>query len=218
MSPKSRILLLDDDQAVLNSLSTQLAQAGRYEVVALRDSTQAFATLAASAFDLVLLDMDMPVVTGMEVLRHLKAHLPGLEAVVITGVGDVQLAVESMKLGAYDYLCKPVEAERLVNCLDRALERSRMREELLRLREQVGAQGQRFQDAFSDFVTQDKNVRRILGEVERIALSNNNVLIWGESGTPPPAPVAVKPPAPAVPETVVQPKVAPSPLPNPVVY
>jgi DNA-binding NtrC family response regulator len=179
----NRILILDDDQAILNSLRVQLTQTRRFEVETLSDSTRAFEVLAKGAFDLLLLDMDMPVMTGSDVLRHVRAHQPGLEVVVITGVDDVELAVESMKQGAYDYLCKPVDAERLVTCLERALERSRMREELRQLREKVGQQGVRFQEAFKSFVTQDKDLKRTLTEVERIALSNNNVLICGESGT-----------------------------------
>jgi DNA-binding NtrC family response regulator len=179
----SRILILDDDKAVLNCFFVLLTQAQRFVVEVLSDSTRAFETLAGGNFDLVLLDMDMPEVSGMQVLKHVGQHHPDLEVVVITGVGDVELAVEAMKLGAYDYLCKPVDADRLVTCIDRALERSRMRDELRRLREQVTAQGLRSKEAFRDFVTQDANTLRIIGKVEQIARSENNVLIWGESGT-----------------------------------
>jgi len=179
----SRILILDDDVAVLNCFQVLLTQTRRFEVSVLSDSTRALETIASGNFDLLLLDMDMPVVSGMEVLRSVRQSHPALEVVVITGVGDVELAVESMKLGAYDYLCKPVDAERLVGSLDRALERSRMHEELLRLREHGGQQGPRFQEAFKDFVTQDPGLMKTLSEVERIALSNNSVLIRGESGT-----------------------------------
>ena len=126
----SRILILDDDRAVLNCFETLLAQTGRYESEVLSDSTRAVQVIAAGRFDLILLDMDMPVVSGMEVLRYVRQEHPGIAVVVITGVGDVELAVESMKLGAFDYLCKPVNNERLVACLDRALEGSRRREEL----------------------------------------------------------------------------------------
>ncbi|HEY3445147.1 MAG TPA: sigma-54 dependent transcriptional regulator, partial [Myxococcales bacterium] len=179
----TRILILDDDRAVLNTLLVQFAQTRRFDVVALDDSTKALDTIAQGRFDLLLLDMDMPKVTGMDVLRHVRRHHPSLEVVVITGVDDVELAVEAMKLGAYDYLCKPVDAERLFTCLDRALERSQMRGELLQLREQVGVQASRFKQAFQGFVTEDPDLKRTLGEVERIALSNNPVLICGESGT-----------------------------------
>jgi len=179
----SRILILDDDRAVLNCFETLLAQTGRYQIEVLADSTRAFETIAAGRFDLILLDMDMPVVGGMEVLRYVRREHPGIAVVVITGVGDVELAVESMKAGAFDYLCKPVKNERLIACLDRALEGSRRREELHLIQERGGQQGPRFKEAFKDFVTQDKALMRTLGEVERIAVSNNSVLIWGESGT-----------------------------------
>jgi DNA-binding NtrC family response regulator len=179
----SRILIIDDDRAVLNYFEVLLVQAGTHQVMTLADSTKAIDTIAAGRFDLLLLDMDMPLVGGMEILRWARAHHPSLAVVVITGVGDVELAVESMKLGAFDYLCKPVKGERLVACLDRALEGSRRREELQALHGRGTEQGPRFQEAFKDFVTQDKALMRTLDDVERIALSNNSVLIRGESGT-----------------------------------
>jgi DNA-binding NtrC family response regulator len=179
----NRLLILDDDRAVLNWFTVLLKQTRRYEAVALNDSTRAFETLANGNFDLILLDMDMPVVSGMEVLRHVRQHHPDVEVVVITGIGDVTLAVEAMKLGARDYLCKPVEADRLLACIDRALERPRAREAARRSRELVTRQGSRFPEALRGFVTQDRNLARTLGEVEQIAQSDNNVLIVGESGT-----------------------------------
>ena len=179
----NRILVLDDDKAILNCFLVVLAQTQRFEVEVLSDSTRAFDALAAGRFDLLLLDMDMPVVTGSDVLRHVRRHHLEMEVVVITGVDDVQLAVESMKLGAYDYLCKPVDANRLVTCIDRALERSRMRDELDRLRTQAGQGGACLHKAFKDFVTRDPKLLRVLATVEQIARSDNNVLVWGESGT-----------------------------------
>ena len=179
----NRILVLDDDKAILNCFLVVLTQTQRFEVEVLSDSTRAFDALAAGRFDLLLLDMDMPVVTGSDVLRHVRRHHLEMEVVVITGVDDVQLAVESMKLGAYDYLCKPVDANRLVTCIDRALERSRMRDELDRLRTQAGQGGACLHKAFKDFVTRDPKLLRVLATVEQIARSDNNVLVWGESGT-----------------------------------
>jgi len=179
----NRVLILDDDVAVLNCFRVLLTQTRRFEVEVLGDSSRALETIAGGRFELLLLDMDMPVVGGMEILRSVRRDHPGLEVVVITGVGDVEMAVESMKLGAFDYLCKPVEPARLIGCLDRAMENSRRQEELRRVREGGGQHGPRFHEAFKDFVTQDRVVMRTLSEVERIALSNNSVLIRGESGT-----------------------------------
>jgi DNA-binding NtrC family response regulator len=178
----SRILVLDDDKAVLNYFVVLLAQARRFEVVPLNDSTLAFETLAARDYDLLLLDMDMPEVTGIDVLRHVRQHHPRTTVIVITGVGDVDLAVEAMKLGAHDYLCKPVDSARLVACIDRALERTRLREELRAIEAGRGP-GARPGEAFKDFITQDRKLLQTLAHAEQIAQSDNNVLVCGESGT-----------------------------------
>ncbi|HZD54974.1 MAG TPA: sigma-54 dependent transcriptional regulator [Candidatus Aquicultoraceae bacterium] len=179
----NRILILDDDQAVLNYFRVLLLQTGRFEVEALSDSTKAFGAIDSGGFDLLLLDMDMPGVTGREVLEHVRRDHPGLEVVIITGVEDVELAVESMKMGAYDYLCKPVDDSRLLTTLDRALERSRLRGEIDRLRDRIGLEGLAHREAFQGILTQDRRFVRTLRKVEQIAASDNNVLIWGESGT-----------------------------------
>ena len=81
----NRILILDDDRAILNCFETLLAQTGRYETQVLADSTQAADRIATGQFDLVLLDMDMPVVHGREVLSHIRRHHPDVAVVVITG-------------------------------------------------------------------------------------------------------------------------------------
>jgi DNA-binding NtrC family response regulator len=179
----SRILILDDEAGTLSCFRALLTQAQRceVEVEVLGDGSKVFELLAARDFDLILLGMDMPVASGLEVLRHVRQHRPGTEVVVITGVGDVELAVEAMKLGAYDYLSKPVAANQLVTCVDRALD------ELRRLRDPVDQQEGRvkdaLEDAFKEFVTQDEGLLRALAEVEQIAHGDDNVLIWGESGT-----------------------------------
>jgi DNA-binding NtrC family response regulator len=179
----NRILVVDDDQAVLNYLLVSLTQADRFEVEVLNQSTQAFARLDSGNFDLVLLDMDMPEVSGWQVLQYARQNHPEVEVVILTGVEDVSLAVESMKIGAYDYLCKPVDNHRLVVTLERALERSRLRGEVSQLRDQVQLEGVRHREPFRAIITQNKNFLRMLQKVEQIAESENNVLIWGESGT-----------------------------------
>jgi two-component system, NtrC family, response regulator HydG len=179
----NRILVLDDDKAVLNYFVVLLAQTRRYEVQELNDSTRAFETLAARDFDLVLLDMDMPNVTGIDVLRHIGQHHPGTLVIVITGVGDVELAVQAMKLGAHDYLCKPVDSVRLVACIDRALRQTRAREELREIEAHERRTGPRPPEALAGFVTRDRKLLATLATVEQIARSDNNVIVYGESGT-----------------------------------
>jgi len=179
----NRILVIDDDKAVLNYLLVFLTQTRKFEVEVLSDSTKAFEIIDRKNFDLILLDMDMPEVTGREVLQYVRQNHPEIEIVIITGVEDVELAVESMKMGAYDYLCKPVDNNRLVLTLERALERSQLRGEISQLRDQVKLEGLRHKETFKDILTQNKNFLRVLQKVEQIAESENNVLIWGESGT-----------------------------------
>jgi DNA-binding NtrC family response regulator len=177
----NRILIVDDDKAVLNYFQVLLAQAQRFEVETLNESTRAFETLAARHFDLLLLDMDMPQVTGIEVLRHVRQHHPGIVVCVITGVGDVELAVEAMKLGAHDYLCKPVDPGRLIATVDRALEQTRAREAL----RAIDARGTppRPEDALEGFLTCDRALLQTLATLPQIAQSDNSVLVSGESGT-----------------------------------
>src|SRR5512147_1667198 len=98
----NRVLVIDDDAAVLNYFMILLTQTQRYEVQVLGDSSKAFELIDSGRFDAILLDMDMPVVHGREVLAYVKEKYPDIEVIVITGVEDVELAVESMKAGAYD--------------------------------------------------------------------------------------------------------------------
>jgi DNA-binding NtrC family response regulator len=179
----NRILVIDDDVAVLNYFMILLTQTQRYYVRVLSDSAKSFDLIDSGQFDAILLDMDMPVVHGREVLQYVKEKHPSIEVIVITGVEDVQLAVESMKAGAYDYLCKPVDETRLLFLLERALERSQLRGEISKLRDQVNLEGLRHKEAFKSIITQNKSFLRVLQRVDQIAESENYVLIWGESGT-----------------------------------
>jgi DNA-binding NtrC family response regulator len=114
-----RVLVIDDEVGVLNHLKVLLTQSRRYEVETLSDSTKAMEVIACGCFDAILLDMIMPKVDGLEVLRYVKTRHPHIGVVVISGVEDVRLAVDAMKLGAQDYLLKPVEEGELLEALDR---------------------------------------------------------------------------------------------------
>jgi DNA-binding NtrC family response regulator len=117
----NRVLVIDDEVGVLNHLMVLLAQSEQYEVETLSDSRKAFEVIAAGHFDVILLDMAMPGVSGLEVLRHVREHYPEIGVVILSGVEDIRLAVETMKLGAHDYLLKPVEEHDLFKALARAV-------------------------------------------------------------------------------------------------
>jgi len=178
-----KILAVDDDPGVLRYLFVLLMQTGKHEVKTLEDSTKVFQELDRGRYDVLLLDMDMPGVTGLDILQYARDHHLDLETIVLTGVEDVQLAVTAMKLGAYDYLSKPVNNDLLLLVLERALERRQLKDRVHELREDFKFEDLRNKEAFRDIITRSPKIIKILGYVERIASSQSSVLIWGESGT-----------------------------------
>jgi len=178
-----KILAIDDDPGVLRYLFILLMQTGKYEVKTLEDSTKALPELDQGRYDVLLLDMDMPGVSGLDILKYARDHHPDLETIVLTGVEDVQLAVTAMKLGAYDYLSKPVNNDLLLLVLERALERRRLKDRVQELREDFRFEDLKNKEAFRDMITRSPAIIKILRYAERIADSQSSVLIWGESGT-----------------------------------
>ena len=116
-----RVLVIDDDAPVLRHFVMVLTQSQQYEITAIRDGATALKTIEGGGFDAVLLDMAMPGVNGQELLRSIRDRHPETPVIIITGVEDAQLAAESMRLGAFDYLYKPVGEEQMLQTLERAL-------------------------------------------------------------------------------------------------
>ena len=119
-----QVLVIDDDVAVLHYFLLLLAQSQRCEVTAVCDSLKALEAIESRGFDAVILDMDMPGVHGREVLQRVRQRQPGTAVIIVTGVEDEQLAAESLHLGAFAYLYKPVSEGELLRTLDLALLRS----------------------------------------------------------------------------------------------
>ncbi|HYL80414.1 MAG TPA: response regulator [Candidatus Acidoferrum sp.] len=117
-----QVLVLDDDVAVLRYFLLLLTQGQRCEVTALCDSRKALEAIESRDFAAVILDMDMPGVHGREVLQRIRQRQPGAAVIIVTGVEDEQLAAESLHLGAFAYLYKPVSEGELLCTLGRALE------------------------------------------------------------------------------------------------
>lgn len=116
-----QVLVIDDDVAVLHYFLLLLTQIQRCEITLLSDSLKALETIETRVFHAVLLDMDMPGVHGREVLQRIRRRHPETAVIIITGVEDEQLAAESLRLGAFAYLYKPVSEGELLRTLDRAL-------------------------------------------------------------------------------------------------
>ncbi|OPY64621.1 MAG: Transcriptional regulatory protein ZraR [Syntrophorhabdaceae bacterium PtaU1.Bin034] len=178
----NRVLVIDDDQAVLNYLNIFLLQAGAFDVTTLNNSTKAVAELKNGSYDLLLLDMDMPEVTGLDILKSIQKDGIDIDTIVLTGVEDVELAVSAMKLGAIEYLTKPVDNERLITVMNAALE-NRKQQKIINEDEPVSVVDPRFREAFKDIVTHNEKMNKIFSVVGKMAQTDNSILVWGESGT-----------------------------------
>jgi two-component system response regulator AtoC len=172
-----RVLVVDDERPIRFLMEKELPRAGCL-VSAAESGEEALALLKEREFDVVLMDLGMPGIGGMETLRRIREAGSAAEVVVLTGHPDVSSAIEAMKLGAYDYLTKPFKLAEVEVVLRRAAERRRLTQENVALRRMV-AQG----DAPPLLLGGGPAMRAILETVGRIAASEASVLIEGESGT-----------------------------------
>jgi DNA-binding NtrC family response regulator len=170
------ILLADDDAALRRVIQFKLKKRG-YSVVAVDDGEQALAALMEGTFDLVLSDMKMPKLNGLDLLRQIKEIQPGLAVILMTAFAAVPQAVEAVKLGAFDYLTKPFDDDQLFAAIDKALKFRKLEQENKSLREQL-------QDRRKvQVVGVSEPIREVMSLVEKIAPTDATVLITGESGT-----------------------------------
>ena len=177
----NKVLVVDDDQAVLNYLNIFLLQAGTFDVTTLANSTKALDLLQNNHYDLLLLDMDMPEVTGLDILKGIQDNSVDVETIVLTGVEDIGLAVNAMKLGAIEYLIKPVDNEHLLSLMNSVLE-NRKNQKLIE-QDTPATTDLKHKDAFKDIITQNEKMLKIFSIVEKMAVSDSSILVWGESGT-----------------------------------
>jgi two-component system response regulator HydG len=172
-----RILVVDDEAGMRRSLSIMLRRQG-YEVGEASGGKEAVDQLGADVLDLVIADLRMTPVTGLDLLRAVKQTAPDVEVIVMTAFGTVEKAVEAMKLGAFDFITKPFQQEEILLRVHNALEKRRLTREIDLLRSEVTT-------AFGlgGIVGASPAMREILGTLPRIAQTESTVLITGESGT-----------------------------------
>ncbi|HUL69937.1 MAG TPA: sigma-54 dependent transcriptional regulator [Gemmatimonadales bacterium] len=173
---RPRILVVEDDEAVRNVLRRVLEPAG-YDVEVATTGSEGLLRLGTELYDLVLLDLHLPGVSGMELLHAGPARQADAQFIMITGDATVDTALEAMRLGAYDYLRKPVCIAELLLVLERALEERERRREVTSLRLSVSA------SALSAIVGKAPAVHRMFDLIKRVAPTRANVLITGETGT-----------------------------------
>ena len=176
MAASEMIWVVDDDAAIRELLSFIVTGAG-YEVDAFSSGAEVLAHSGRPP-DAVLLDLMMPEIDGVQVLKELTRRFPNLPVVMITADNDIRRAVEVTKLGAYDYLVKPVDQERLLTTLDRALSHGTLEKEVARLK---GELSDRYH--LRNIVGSSSAMRKVYDQIEKVLESEITVFIAGESGT-----------------------------------
>lgn len=173
------ILIVDDEPLVRHSLSELLTLSG-YTVSTAENGKEALSLLKDYQADIVITDMKMPNMGGMELLGHIKAINPETPVILITGYGSIENAVEAIKKGAYDYVTKPIVDSEIKIVIERLLKQRQLQEENTKLREQISAVRK---ERFHDIVGKDEKMQKIYTLIEAITTTRTTVLIHGESGT-----------------------------------
>ena len=171
-----KILVVDDDGSNRVTIERILNREG-YEVSHADSGRTALDFLREERVDLVITDLKMPGMTGIDVLKAIGQMDPDIEVIVMTAFGTVETAVEAMKEGAYDFVSKPLKRLELVTCVRKSLERRALQIENRQLREQLGALGE------GEIIGKSDVMRTLLDEVEQVAPADATVLLSGESGT-----------------------------------
>jgi DNA-binding NtrC family response regulator len=172
----ARILIVDDQEMMRDSLAANLAREG-HEVVAAGDGPIAVSKLEGSRFDLLITDMKMPKMTGIELLAEARRLRPDMPVVMMTAYATVATAVEAMRMGAYDYIQKPFDGDEIKILIERTLEHSRLKLENQALRSMAEVSSPR------PLIGSCQLMEDVRKKIEQVAKSNATILIRGESGT-----------------------------------
>lgn len=174
---KPRILAVDDEESIREFLEIMLKKEG-YEVTTAEDGQKAVELLKKKTFDMVISDLQMPNMTGMELLKYVKDNHPDLVFMIITAFGTTESAVEAMKLGAYDYITKPFKIDEVRIVIANALRSKDLEVENKQLKREMQKEY-----SFQNLVGNSEKMHQIYELVKRVSQSPTNVLITGESGT-----------------------------------
>jgi DNA-binding NtrC family response regulator len=179
MRPEVRILIVDDEKAMRESLAAWLTKEG-YQAVTADSGLMALALLQEGEYDLLLADVKMPGMDGLELLTRVREAFPDLLVIMITAYGSIESAVEAMKKGASDYLLKPFDPEQLILLIEKVFRNKEILEENIILRERLA---EREQTVFGDLVASSPSMLEVFKTIEDIAATDTTILITGETGT-----------------------------------
>ena len=173
----SKILFVDDEREMLSTVRNYLSRGG-YGVAVSENGRKALELAARDEFDIVITDLNMPEMSGLELLKAIKKIRSDTEVIIVTGYGSIESAIKALKLGGYDYLQKPVDLGRLKMLIDRILEKKRLKEENLHLKHKLK---ERYR--YDEIIGLSPGMQDIYEIIDRISMDDPTVLIQGESGT-----------------------------------
>jgi DNA-binding NtrC family response regulator len=176
------ILLVDDEEEILFTTAVMLRSCGFTSVTTESDSRRVMDILARQEVALIILDLYMPHLPGYDLLREIAANHPQIPVIVVTAANEVEMAVQCMKSGAFDYFVKPVEEARLLASVRRVIEMRALRGEVDSLREYILSGQLEHEDAFAPILTRSPRMRAVFQYLEAVAVSPQPVLICGETG------------------------------------
>jgi len=180
--PEKPVLLIDDEEQILLSYSMILQTAGMDNVITIQDSQMVMSLLHEQEVSVIVIDLIMPRLSGVELLSKIKKEYPQVPVIVMTATSDIEIAIDCMKEGAFDYLIKPVEKRRFVGSISKALEIKTLQDEVSNLKEHFLSEQITNQTAFAPIITRSSKMFSIFHYVEAIAESNRPVYISGETG------------------------------------
>ena len=177
MTSHERILVVDDEEQMRDLLVKVLERKG-YQVSVCGNGAEALAFLEREPADLVVTDVRMPGLTGMEALRAIKELNPEIVVIIMTAFGSIDQAVQAVKEGAYDYINKPFKIDEMLLTIEKALEERRLRHEVSSLRQEL-----RTRYHFENLIGKSRAMQEIFGLIEQVAGSRSTVMVYGKSGT-----------------------------------
>jgi len=177
MEQKTKILIIDDEAIALRNLEHIMKKEG-YEVTGTSKGHNAIKLIEEQQFDVILTDLKMDKVDGMQILKRSRELYPETEVIMITGYATVQTAIQAIKKGAYDYIAKPFKLDEVRRVVREAIEKVRLKKENAQLREQI----EKFEGKVK-IITQDSAMQKLLETSRQIAPTDCNILLSGESGT-----------------------------------
>ena len=176
------LLAVDDDTGLLLSVKASLLSAGMPEPALASDSREVLDLIKKYPFQLVLIDLIMPHIDGIALLEIIKNEAPHVECIIITAIDEVSTAVQAMKFGAYDYLVKPLQTEKLLISVKNALEKYELRQNLNLFEQKQTFSSLKHPGAFKELVAQDDAMALILHQAETYGYNDYNLMITGETG------------------------------------